>query len=90
MHPSGRQLWKKWLTCGASALLFAVVAVFFYFYRQLIYLGGNIEISVVFSQLFWKAFWLDLLGSFAFLLSYFSVTVYYSRLEIFCTDGVIW
>lgn len=28
MHPSGRQLWKKWLTCGASALLFAVVAVF--------------------------------------------------------------
>ena len=90
MHPSGRQLWKKWLTCGASALLFAVVAVFFYFYRQLIYLGGNIEISVVFSQLFWKAFLVGLIGFFCFLLSYFSVTVYYSRLEIFCTDGVIW
>lgn len=66
MHPSGRRLWKKWLTCGASALLFAVVAVFFYFYRQLIYLGGNIEISVVFSQLFWKAFLVGLIGFFCF------------------------
>jgi hypothetical protein len=47
-------------------LLFAVVAVFFYFYRQLIYLGGNIEISVVFSQLFWRAFLVGLIGFFCF------------------------
>lgn len=47
-------------------MLFAVVAVFFYFYRQLIYLGGNIEVLVVFSQLFWKAFLVGLIGFFCF------------------------
>ncbi len=72
MQESKRQLREKWLNCGVGALLLAIVAAIFYFYRQLIYFGGEVAISDIFSQLWLKVLVIGAIGFFVcFAISFF-------------------